>query len=94
MLFLSTFCHIAKKNLTHPGQHVPLASFIGSILSSRDHQMLLTGALQLVELLHELAAIADQELSTKAKADTPFNTQMPEEGSAPPMPPGGLCRSG
>lgn len=32
-------------------QHVPLASFIGSILSSRDNQTLLTGALQLVEML-------------------------------------------
>lgn len=32
-------------------EHIPLASFIGSILSSRDQQPLLTGALQLVELL-------------------------------------------
>lgn len=32
-------------------QNVPVASFIGSILSSRDHPALVTGALQLVELL-------------------------------------------
>ena len=99
------------ESLTNLIQHVPLASFIGSILSSRDHQTLLTGALQLVELLliklpveykfafrregvlHELSTIADQELSTKAKADTSRSSApTPEEGSAPPMPSGGLLR--
>jgi len=44
-------------------------------------------------VLHELSAIADQELTTKAKADaSTSNAPTPEEGSAPPLPSGSLLR--
>jgi len=46
-----SYCREIWEGLTRLGQHVPLASFIGPFLSSRDHQTLLTGALQLMELL-------------------------------------------